>query len=308
MRRHLLIAFLLCTVVMPVAHAQFYPDSDATWCMQNSEQPAGYNIVAQMGSAPDTLIDGVVYKRIYQYSDQFGSWYQTGKYYVRSTPDGRAYAYLLNAQAEYLTADLNASVGDTVYNVLSINTAFSTSPTYCQPNGEFISLVKVVVDFIVQVTSGGNLVDRYYLDSPCWPDDGHGPWHYFWQAGVGTSGGALLNISDGLSRLTLLCCEVDGDMAYVIAGNFCLCPFLPLNLAERADAVSVRVHPNPSAGLFTVSSAGVALIRVQDAQGRALLTTRHDEIDLSAHPPGVYTAVVTTATGRQAVRLVLCSP
>jgi len=44
---------------------------------------------------------------------------------------------------------------------------------------------------------------------------------------------------------------------------------------------------------------------VYDPHGREVLRTREKTIDLGAHPPGVYTAVVTTAQGRQAVRLVL---
>ena len=58
--------------------------------MQNSVSPAGYDIIAQMGNDPDTVIDSRTYKRILQYDNQFGSWGLNGKFYVRSDPSGRA--------------------------------------------------------------------------------------------------------------------------------------------------------------------------------------------------------------------------
>ncbi len=44
---------------------------------------------------------------------------------------------------------------------------------------------------------------------------------------------------------------------------------------------------------------------VYDAQGCQVASVLATEIDLSEHPPGLYTAVITTAQGSQAVRLVV---
>ena len=282
---------------------QFYPEASATWCMLNSVSPAGYDIVAQMGSDPDTLIDGHTYKRILQYDNQFGQWWLNGKFYVRSDPSGRAYAYLLDSLAEYLTADLNAQTGDTIHQVLSFNTHFASS---CVSGFVDPVLVTVVVDSIVQVNAGGTMVDRYYLDSPCWPSTPAPNW-YFWQAGMGTSQGPILFISDGFSLVSLMCSIIANTEVYP-SGIGCDCPFLPTGLTEQAARRVVNAYPVPTAGAVTFTGAPVLAVEVRDAGGRVLFTTRAKEVDLSSYPPGVYTAVVTTATGRQAVRLVLCSP
>lgn len=44
---------------------------------------------------------------------------------------------------------------------------------------------------------------------------------------------------------------------------------------------------------------------VLDTQGRLVTSVRGNEIDLTAQPSGVYTAVVRSAGGRAAVRLVV---
>ncbi|MCO5275092.1 MAG: T9SS type A sorting domain-containing protein [Flavobacteriales bacterium] len=62
--------------------------------------------------------------------------------------------------------------------------------------------------------------------------------------------------------------------------------------------------PNPSTGLFHLSQAAEQII-VYNAQGKLLFRQHGNEVDLSAYAPGVYTAVVQTAKGRSAMRLVV---
>ncbi|HRH39473.1 MAG TPA: hypothetical protein PK760_14065, partial [Flavobacteriales bacterium] len=81
--------------------------------MSNSISPAGQEYTIQMGHHPDTLINGMTYKRIWD-TGLPNSWY-TPIFYVRNEGDGKGYAYLPASDTEYLTVDLNAAVGDTVH-------------------------------------------------------------------------------------------------------------------------------------------------------------------------------------------------
>jgi hypothetical protein len=80
-----------------------------------------------------------------------------------------------------------------------------------------------------------------------------------------------------------------------------------LNVDELAiESHAVSVHPNPSTGLFNLTSTGFPVhVLVLDIQGREVLRTRDRTLDLTGHLPGFYTAVVSTEQGRQSVRLIL---
>nr|MBP9161481.1 T9SS type A sorting domain-containing protein [Flavobacteriales bacterium] len=62
--------------------------------------------------------------------------------------------------------------------------------------------------------------------------------------------------------------------------------------------------PNPSTGIFMIGIPTPSTT-VYTSTGQQVWKGTGNTIDLSSQPPGVYTAVVATERGRQAVRLVV---
>lgn len=149
---------------------QFYPDSNAVWCGQaDNGGPPGFYVQYQMAAMPDTTINGTVYKKVSEFTDETGDWVYVGTYYIRSDSSGRGYAYLPDSMAEYLTGDASALAGDTVPDVLWRITH--------EPGSHV--LVDLVVDSVVTLSNLGVSVTRHYCPY------GVQPTTSFWQAGMG---------------------------------------------------------------------------------------------------------------------------
>jgi len=290
-----------------VAPAQFYPESNATWCLGRGNSEFVTYVTMQMSNNPDTLIMGRTYQRI----DEFRSpsiwqpeWQYWESHYVRSSADGKGYYFLVDSMAEYLTGDLNTQAGDTVHNVL----VRSFSPT-----GQ---LLKVIVDSVAIISNAGVVVSRHYLHTIGYDNPGVGfiPYRFFWQAGMGTSQGPVLEMASGLSPTEMMCAVVndipqvgaDFNNAHLgLPGGSVCCWSVTVGMEESLSPKRLIASPNPSTALFQLNGNPSGKVRVCDACGREVLVTRDRAIDLTAHPPGVYTAVVSTAMGWQTLRLVV---
>lgn len=290
-----------------ICAAQFYPESNASWCIENVVSPDGFHIVVTMSDHPDTLIQGVGYKAMQTYFDDWGPWLPYGGGFVRSDPDGKGYAYLPDSAAEYLTGDINAQEGDTLHDIL-----IEVSGGDMCASDPFV-LRDVVVDSVRIRSNLGVSVTRHYVHTPCYLADGWLPATFFWQAGAGTSYGPFLKTTGGLNSEHLQCITV-GDTCYyqpwenwwegLPGGPICCFP-LTLGVGEQTANDAVRAAPNPSTGLFDIFGAQSALIEVQDEMGRSLLKTRGHMIDLSLFSPGYYFAKVHRAQGSYTLRLVV---
>lgn len=125
----------------------------------------------------------------------------------------------------------------------------------------------------------------------------------WWVEGVGGTGGLLSTIGSGsVSVYTNMVCMQYNDSIWPGGSpGYCWPTSIDEHLRSR-----VLVHPNPSSNSFTLSiGSDLFSVAVFDPQGREVLRTRERSIDLTGHAAGLYTAVVTTEQGRQAVRLVL---
>jgi hypothetical protein len=289
MRAYHLIACVLFMLVgncQRTASAQFYPDSNAIWCITHYTLPP-YDVQYQMGNDPDTLIMGQVYKRITAASNGTGQWESTDTYYVRSDPFGRGYMLLLDQMGEYLTGDLTASPGDTVHDVL----VWGLGP------------MSVVVDSISVLTNDGVTVIRHYTNV-----HSNAPERSFWQAGIGTGFGPVLwqhtlsgpwpecVISGGAVQYNRY--QQIGNVAGQPGGDPC-CEPIALGLDGQRWFGRFAIYPNPSAGIFTteipISDASVPYrLTVLDALGRTVFTTNTNN-----------RAVVTDLSGRSGLFLVL---
>lgn len=308
LRWHIVFISIFIAIVCP---AQFYPASTADWCIFDGGYPLGPNDSPNrnltMEEDADTLISGQSYQRIeqYNYYDFSDSWYYATTYYVRSEPSGKGYLYFPDSAAEYLTGDLQAPAGDTVHDVLVL---------YQDPGcGWDLQVTDAIVDSIVTLTYSGVTVQRHYVHTPCFNSANVNfiPDWSFWQASYGASNGPYLTYSDLLAPVGPACVVADGVFVYSVwsepqgmPGTPCNCPDVDLGIAEFNRSESAHATPNPSTGLFHLGQAADH-ISVYNAQGRLLFRQHGNEVDLSAYPPGVYTAVVETAKGNSVLRLVV---
>ncbi len=107
--------------------------------------------------------------------------------------------------------------------------------------------------------------------------------------------------------IRLNCFTVNGELLYVSpdAPDTMPCEELPVTVSGYGGFNSMlTATPNPSTGLFHLGQAAEQII-VYNAQGKLLFRQHGNEVDLSSYPPGVYTAVVQTAKGNSAQRLVV---
>ena len=288
--------------------AQFYPESNPAWCLESAQSPDGFHIVVIMDDDPDTLIQGIGYKVMHTYFDDWGPWLPYGPdnvNFVRSDSDGKGYVYLPDSAAEYLTGDVNALEGDTLHNVL----VKADGGDICLSDP---ILRDVIVDSVRVRTNFGISVIRHYVHTPCYIDNGFDPIKFFWQAGAGTSHGPFLKATGGLNNERVLCITAEDTCYYSSDGGSDglpggpICCFPPVTgVGEQIAFGVMRVAPNPSSGLFAILGDSDALIEVKDEMGRSLLTTRGPTIDLLSFSPGCYFAKVHRTPGSYSLRLVV---
>ena len=261
-----------------------------------------------MGSDPDTVILGQTYKRIEEYhmNSMYENVERVNQDYVRSLPDGKGYVMLLDSMQEYLAADINAAAGDTVRDVL-IKEGFGA-----QPFPSYF-LWDVVVDSIRTLENNGVIVRRMFIHLAGFqPGPQSQVYFNFWQAGIGNATGALFNSYISLGFFELMCLRVQATFVYnretavpYLPGVPCECSILPVGIEDRTSE-QVSIGPNPSTGRFVFSAPyQIFQTLIVDSQGREVLRTRASSIDLSTYAQGLYTAFVSTAQGRQVVRLVV---
>jgi hypothetical protein len=233
---------------------------------------------------PDTLINGTVYKKIQENNDASGTPEFIRNHFVRSDTSGKGYVYIPDSAAEFLTGDLNAQAGDTVHDVLMSYTS-ETEISYW--------LTDVIIDSVVTISVSGSQKTRWYTND--YTGTGAIP---FWQEGMGTVSGPVLE----LTGQWWYCCV--NDTVQFGSGP---CPSWITEVIEPRGAVAplTVLGPNPSSGLFRLSSEQAHDVTVLNAQGLIVLTGRSSIIDLNGHPSGPYTAVVSTSHGVYTLRILV---
>lgn len=307
---------------------QFFPTRNAEWCAWSSSVGLKY----WMPTEPDTLVGGLVYQKVLRFTclSDFqppGSCDQlTGNGYAyeqtilaRSTPDGKGYVRAAMDTVDHLVGDIAAEVGDTVRNVLIFDDLLDVWQTpSLRPKYD------VVVDSIVPVERWGVSVRRHFVhEVTFWNAVNQPPGffiarRFFWQEGMGTTCGLVLRADTLTMTLYSLRCAMSGDSTvyswyfggtssppwgYPPGGPACCAPW-NVGVPEYSTEAGIASE-NPSTGIFRLNATTPIEVMVLDAQGRLVTSVRGNELDLSAHPPGLYTAVVTTAQGRQAMRLMV---
>jgi len=235
----------------------------------------------------DTLINGQWYNVLMAGLEGEPSLFAGG---IREDGNGKVFYYHGITDSTYLLYDFEAMAGDSME--VWVGLEYYESP----------STIMMHICSVETLTYAGYSYRTLYVQSEdpisgCIGQDR-------WGTRVGGYGGLLSTDAFSISGdATFLVCMSHNDTLWpsAVPGN-CSTTGWPERLPTE-----YRAYPNPSNGLFTLSTASnlTDQVLVYDPHGREVLRTREKTIDFGAHPPGVYTAVVTTAQGRQAVRLVL---
>jgi hypothetical protein len=273
-----------------------FPDSNAVWGMNAGcmDTNCGTGEYIRDSYAGDTLIDGFTYKRIeHEVLVTAG-----GCCYP---PEGMGIGFLredVNARKVYwrwpgepsdtLLYNFNLDIGDTLDGYFG----------YCNQNWTVQSIDSALV--------GSNYRKRINFDT----SETCGQFSFI--EGIGSTIGLTICYYGHFEMgAGLACFSVDGDIFYTApCGNPDLVPCgeLPINVLERSFNKRSRLaaFPNPSSGHFTVNGVRSPFaISVYSSTDQQVWQSSGITIDLTAQPPGVYTAVVTTMQGRQAVRLMV---
>ncbi|HQY79362.1 MAG TPA: T9SS type A sorting domain-containing protein [Flavobacteriales bacterium] len=302
-----MLSTLLFCMTAHVCRAQAYPDSSASWCFSDFNNSEFTRIQMILGPDPDTVIAGQTYKRILEYTmnGSFDNSELVQRFYVRSDTSGKGYVMLLDSMQEYLAVDVAANAGDTIPNVLTSYT-WGPDPDY--------EIRTVVVDSILLLENNGITVNRLFIHAIGWePLVPYIGYYMFWQSGIGGSTGPLLQLEIIYGNTDPDCLRLHDTYVYSeqsgnpgLPGIPCDCSLLPVGIEELHSAMTAFITPNPSTGQFILVLAQKAKsIAVYSATGQQIWQGSGNTIDLTTQPPGVYTAVVATERGRQAVRLVV---
>ncbi|MEZ4789764.1 MAG: T9SS type A sorting domain-containing protein [Flavobacteriales bacterium] len=256
----------------------------------------------------DTLINGQVYKRIDLIAENgWVPWHH--RKYVRSSPDGKGYMYLTMLGAEFVTGDIQVTVGDTMHDVLILDETQTCESVIYDIGGVAYALADVVVQQIDTLSSAAVTVIRHWV----WPLCSGAYEPLFYQRGIGTQHGPVLLLTYGFTDLRLHHASV-GDTCYYnigsdppgLPGGGACCIVLDTDVSSVTDGRWL-LYPNPSRGLFRLEGSSSWPVIVLHMHGREVLRLPpySREIDLTGHPPGVYIAVFRVGDTRQVQRLVV---
>lgn len=272
--------------------AQFYPEAQACWLSVDDDGgPPSYDVHYQMGAVPDTLINGTVYQVVEEFRDNV----YTKSCFVRSDPSGKGCAYLPDSAAEFLTGDVGAQTGATVHDM-------GWSNTYASGIDYF--LVDMIVDTVAELHNVGVQVTRH-----CGEPLSSG--NIIWQSGMGTSFGPMLELTGSPRGCWVGDTMMLGGFPDWLLGPTGVepCPLLSSGngINDLAEYEGLQAHPNPSAALFRLAELHPWPLTVLDIHGQEVfhLAPYSREIDLTAQPPGVYTALLVNQQERIVQRLVV---
>lgn len=285
--------FTVITVSLALdSAAQFpaFPDSNALWRMDVYDGPNFlYSYAYHLEQFDhDTLIDGLQYSVLKHGSEGQGGSFAGG---IREDVDSKVWYYHPMTDSVYLLYDFDPIQGDSIE---VWNRGWNTTNT---------NTTVMYIDSIDLAINGSGVAHKW-IGIKDWAAiiGGQGIAHW-WIQGVGGTGGLLETPGSGsVSQYTILGCMQYNDSIWPGGSpGYCWPTSIDEHLRSR-----VLVHPNPSSNSFTLSIGSDLLsVAVFDPQGREVLHTRERSIDLTGYAPGLYTAVVTTKQGPQAVRLVL---
>lgn len=276
-----------------------FPDSNAVWGMGSGcifDMICGTGAYTRDFYNGDTLFAGQEYKVISeQYmiisgsSDCCNPDFGEGMCYLREdTIQRMVYIRPLGMDSDIVLYDFTLGVGDTLKG-------YFADYDFCGMENETVhSIDSILIGSTFRKRINFGSVDEYT--------------DFSFIEGIGSTNGLKACFYGfGEMGISLNCFSVNGELLYVSpdAPDTMPCEELPVSNSDYVVFnAELTVTPNPSTGLFHLGQAAQQ-ISVYNVQGILLFRTHGTEVDLSAYPPGVYTAVVETKKGRRVERLVV---
>lgn len=289
-----------CMLPTMTLKAQFLalPDSAAIWNFRMYDTWQGLfddRRTYLLSGQPDTTINGLAYRSLTWYWDT-GTWPGDFGGALRESGSGQVFYYHPNTDQEYLLYDFDVSAGDTIHGIWVVPSV----PAFGDTTTMYISGVDTI-------SIGGQERKRIGVQNL---SSMGGPSGHWWIQGIGGSDGLLETIGEPILDVVYgIECMSSNDTVWWAWGPVGEPGNCSPNSVTELRAVQTVVAPNPGTGLFTLSGPTLPFeVIVFDPHGREVLSTHDSSLDLSAHPAGLYMAVVTTAQGRRSVRLVVQRP
>jgi len=249
----------------------------------------------------DTLINSIIYKKLYTYtltttyisSGPFGclpsgsstSSNHYGPQYLRYDSALKKVFILTDTSAfERVLYDFQLNVGDS----LPANWAF-TLPS------QFAGL-KLIIDSIVPINFFGHTTNKYYFSDTMGLFAPLAAQNYIIE-GMGGSNGLYFNFYpnwvtvSGQVYMTQIQCFTSGDSIYSPAGGSCNSLVTGINSSAIENLLPV-IFPNPASDKIVVNGASAGYYEVADFAGKLLMSrmiqSSHFDVDLSNLSPGIF--------------------
>jgi len=87
--------------------------------------------------------------------------------------------------------------------------------------------------------------------------------------------------------------------------NDTLCEDIFIGIENNLNKNEIVIYPNPTRGKIRVKAENIENIEVLNLQGKEILNSKKQEIDLRKEPKGIYIIKVTTSNGTAVEKLIL---
>ncbi len=261
-----------------------FPDSNAawnqgcTWLVGIPPVPVTYPQVWSLTG--DTIISAVIYKKLhssgYAYYLSSCCWYYNNYEGAirQDTTQRKVYYVPKTASNEQLLYDFNLNIGDT------LPPAYNNSP-----NTNYVSSIDSLLvgtsyrkQFHISLIGATSSWDSNYV---------------FLIEGIGSTFGLTADLYPPFEGGCGLGCFIEND-SIVYTNPLANCD-MTIGLSEYSNQnILISIYPNPTKGIFTITSSEMFKCSVYDVFGREVFpfanqSIRHStKLDLSSHSKGIY--------------------
>ena len=292
-RLYPLLALLLMACGMKAQETTSILKDNSDWNIlwQSTGVPTPESVTESLMISGDTLIDGVLYKKVLRkLSSETQYWHGSLEYdlygIIKEEESGKVFYKPKEQEIEYLLYDFGMNVNDTAIMY------------WCQnPNWE----VHIRINSIdTQRIAGAERRVFYVSSKDMYGDEWH--WLNTWVEGIGAMEGLLYSChvvnAGGITLHELLCYHEDGELVWQNP-TYNTCLIDPLSIQDNTEASGLQVYPNPARDWVVIEGMEAVEVQVYNTSGEMVKTVRGtNEVDLSGLVEGVYMLRITDAEGR----------